>query len=319
MIGLDKILISLVAAAFVTSCSSSGSNDVQPAEIVRLDHAVDDRIMADSLTGPLGVYMQMMGLDGSNVSASIDVYKSTEAFRVFNAAVQSGLPDLGEAELKLGEFDEKLGDYPRVAARKYYGIISPYRQPIVLTDDATYIALNHYLGAGHDVYSGMPEYLRRLKNAERIPVDVAEARLSRDYPYEENSSSTALSRMVYEGALANAVIGLIPGVTIASYNSWDDDEADFVDENESRIWNVIVANDMLYSTDPAVGERLSAAAPSSSVISADVPARVGRYFGYEIVKAYLKAHPEATPESLLLPDFYNDSSVLIESGYVPQD
>lgn len=319
MIGLDKILISLVAAAFVTSCSSSGSNDVQPAEIVRLDHAVDDRVMADSLTGPLGVYMQMMGLDGSNVSASIDVYKSTEAFQVFNAAVQSDLPDLGEAEQKLGEFDEKLGDYPRVVARKYYGIISPYRQPIVLTDDATYIALNHYLGAGHDVYSGMPEYLRRLKNAERIPVDVAEARLSRDYPYEENSSSTALSRMVYEGALANAVIGSIPGVTIASYNSWDDDEADFVDENESRIWNVMVANDLLYSTDPAVGDRLSAAAPSSSVISADVPARVGRYFGYEIVKAYLKAHPEATPESLLLPEFYNDSSVLIESGYVPQD
>ncbi len=309
----------LLAGIFTQSCGDKTATPYPSAPITRLDKALADNLVVDSIKAPMADYMTMMGLDGNDLKGAMQTYRKTDAFKAFYPEVKKTLGELEETESALGTVNHVLSQsFPLASPQKYYGIVSPYRQQIILADSATYIVLNHYLGQDNDIYSGMPDYMKALKEKSRIPIDVAEALLRNAYPYRPNAGATTLNRLVYEGALAHAVSQAVPTIDIAAYNSWGKPENDFAVKNEPELWRALIVNDLLYSTDPTVGERLVADAPSSGVISGEVPAKIGRFIGYNIVDSYLSTHKDAKLEQLLQPEFYNNSSVLIDSGYVPE-
>ncbi len=41
-----------------------------------------------------------------------------------------------------------------------------------MVDTVVIVALNHYLGSDYEGYASFPDHLRRLKSAERLPLDV---------------------------------------------------------------------------------------------------------------------------------------------------
>jgi len=45
--------------------------------------------------------------------------------------------------------------------------------------------------------------------------------------------------------------------------------------------------------------------------------QLSNYRGWRIAESYLKANPEATPESLLQPTFYLSDKTLREAKYMP--
>ncbi len=79
----------------------------------------------------------------------------------------------------------------------------------------------------------------------------------------------------------------------------------------------MAADNLIYSTDMSIARRLSEPSPSSTLISPNLPGRVGRYIGYRIVDAYIANNPGTKLSDILSPDFYNSPSVLINSGYAP--
>lgn len=309
----------LIAGIFTQSCGDKTSTDNASTSITRLDTALADNLIVDSIKNPMNDYLTMMGLDGSDLKSATETYRKTEAFKTFYSEVKKTLGSLDETEKALGTVNHVMAQsFPNASPQKFYGIVSPYRQQIILADSATYIVLNHYLGQDNEIYEGMPAYMKALKEKSRIPIDVAEALLRNAYPYRPNAGATTLTRMIYEGAIAHAVAQAVPSIGITEYNAWGKPEDDFAVKNETELWRTLIVNDLLYSTDPTVGDRLVADAPSSGVISGEVPAKIGRYIGYKIVDSYLSNHKDAKLEQLLQPEFYNNSSVLIESGYAPE-
>jgi uncharacterized protein YjaZ len=65
---------------------------------------------------------------------------------------------------------------------------------------------------------------------------------------------------------------------------------EWAQENESEIWRYFVDRELLYSTDSKLPGRFINPAPFSKFyleLDAESPGRLGRYIGWQIVKAYM--------------------------------
>lgn len=252
---------------------------------------------------------------GVPTDSSVTLYSSMPSISAHRAGVDSVFPDLATQESELGGVFARLEKlFPGFRSPHLYAIVSPFNQSVIVADTVVFIGLNHYLGEGYAPYGYFPEFVRHRKVASRIAPDVAEAIVRARYPFVPSSDyPTLLSRLIYEGAVTLAVMEAA-GVDEAGAIGYTPAEAAMVRGQETAIWNTLLERGLLYSTDGAVARSLVTLSPASTVISPEVPGAVGRYFGARIVDAYLRSHPSATLESILLapPD---EGPFLRESGY----
>lgn len=203
--------------------------------------------------------------------------------------------------------------------RSYGAVVWGRLESVMFVDSVMLVALNHYLGAEYPGYDHFPLYMRLVKEPEQMPYDVAEAMIATDHPYS-NEGGTLLARMLYEGALTLAKMEAVgdDGSDPARALGYRPEQLQFILDNEKNLWQRLVADGLLYDTNTATVDRLIAPAPNSPLLDARCPGRVGRFFGYRIVREYLRRNPEAALPRLLSPDFYlNGPEVLAQSHYNP--
>lgn len=319
-----KYILMLLPAVLAAGCG--GSESVEPVGIVRFD-TVETAYMSlssdrkDSVIkeyAPELMFVQeLYGL--SSADSAMQAVATSRPVQVFGPDIRARLTDLKPAERRIGEFAARLPEVLPAAAmpRRLSGIILPYRQSIVLSDSVLLIGLNHYLGPDYEGYATFDPYTREQKSLERLPYHIAEAIVGSTYSYRGEEGATALSRMLYEGAVVEALSRLFPDVSTAELMGYTPQQMEDLDANESTLWQRIIAGNMLYDVDPMLAARLTEPGASTSVISPDAPPRAGRYLGWRIVRAYVKAHPETTAEALLSPGFYGSQQSLKDSGYSP--
>ena len=296
------------------------SSDDDAVVMVRLDLAADSLVRGeDAELARSGAFGMWMSMTGDTLSSSPTAFASTRRIAAFLPDVKAAFPPPCDSVASaLGRVFAATG-----RQRSVYAVVSPFRQSVVLAGDtAVFIALNHYLGSGHPAYSGFPAYQRRQKTPSRIPLDVAEAVLAASYPYvppkADVGGATALSRMLYEGALIELVMRAT-GVSEQEALGWTPDELRWAAANERRVWDEMLRRRLLFSTDPAVGTRLLDPAPSVPLVNASSPGRIGRFMGRRIVDSWLRATGSApSADRLLSPEFYNSRQTLGEAGYNPR-
>lgn len=322
------LALSLMAGACTSGDGNGRDTQSESTPLTRLDRIVADfaelpadrqYAIVDSLAVPLNDYIYLMGASTGNIPASVDSLSHTAAFAIFKPEVEKVFTSTSSIEKDLGTLDANMHRHlPALPRYSYYGIISPYRQQVMLVDSVVYVALNHYLGEDHEAYSSMPEYLRRTKTRANITPNIAEAILSVEFPYEADANPTAIQYFIYEGALLNAVATLTGISDTAALMGWTPAQLSQAASQESATWRKMAADNIIYSSDMTLARRLCAPSPSAQPISADLPGRIGRYTGYRIVRSYLDNNPGTDISTTLSPSFYNSPSTLINSGYSPQ-
>lgn len=327
---ITYIMTTVMAA--ITGCGSPGNSKTAtftPEKVHRLDsYAYRLGVMPDStpetdkeaMTPGIAAIDSMLAYTG-NPQASFASYCKSPAVKIFTPDVEHVYPNLDSLESTLGHITAVAGmKFSEIPRRTYFSIISPYSQSIFLSDSVALIALNHYLGADYIGYAGRFEpYRLRDKTPERLPYDIAEAIVASAYPYAPPTSqdATALSRMLYEGALLNAVMALVPDADTTEALSLTAEQLKWLNDNEGRIWNALIGNDLLYSTSPVDATRLVSPAPATAILGQSVPPRAGRFVGLRIIRSYLSQHPGQSMSSMLQPDFYCSPQTLIDAGYAP--
>lgn len=319
------IILSIFAVALL-GCGAR-QDESEKAAIIRLDEFVaefpnasperqDSIIAANAL--PIGDYLYMMGLTTPDLKGSIDTLASSAAYAIFMPDVKSRFTLQDSVENALGSlnfrFKNKLGfDYQP----KYYGVISPYRQPIMTVDSMVFIALNHYLGSDYAGYESMPRYQLKTKTPQHITYDVAEALIQREYPAAEFGDLS--QRLLREGAVTYTVLQLIPDSSISEFLGWDDQQTETATKAEREAWEQLASSGLLFSTDLIDGDRLFSPAPSTSILSPQLPGRMGRFIGLKIIESYIANNPDRANDFgfLLSPSFYADPQSLVSAAYKP--
>lgn len=190
-----------------------------------------------------------------------------------------------------------------------------YSYRIILTDSLLLIGLDNYLGSSHKFYQGISKYIANDLEEKYLTRDVASAFAKTVVPSPRDR--TFLSQLVYYGKELYLMERLMPQNTYAVIMGYAPDELEWANANEEQIWRYFIERELLYSTNNKLGPRFLDPAPFSKFeleLDNESPGKIGRYLGWQIVKAFMDNNKITLQEMLTLPE----EELFKRSGYKPR-
>ncbi|MEO0572106.1 MAG: gliding motility lipoprotein GldB [Bacteroidota bacterium] len=233
--------------------------------------------------------------------------------------VNKTFPDFSEQELELTSLFQHITYYfPGYVVPKVVTLTSEvqYDNRVVLTDSLLLLGLDNYLGEDHHFYRGVSRYIAKGLDKHYLVSDVASAFAKTLNRYPRNR--TFLSRMVYHGKELYLKDKLIPQTSDAQKINYTQEELEWAVRNEEQIWRYYVENELLYSTSSELDRRFLDPAPFSKFqleLDSESPGRLGRYMGWQVVRAFMDKNPKVSLVELL--DIPADD-IFKKSNYKPK-
>lgn len=228
-------------------------------------------------------------------------------------------PDLKEEKEEISQLFKHLKYYfPEFKTPRVITTTSSvdYRNKVIVTDTIVLISLDTYLGIDHKFYEGIQNYLKQDFSKEQIVVDIANG-YADGYIYQ-NQNKTLLDEMIYFGKQLYFKDLMIPFKTDAEKISYSEEELNWAKSNEIEVWRFFVEKELLFSTDSKLPNRFINPAPFSKFyleeIDKESPGEIGKYIGWQIVKAYMERNDVALKDMLQT----NPEDIFNNSNYKPK-
>ncbi|MFS4456508.1 gliding motility lipoprotein GldB [Maribacter sp. 2304DJ31-5] len=191
-----------------------------------------------------------------------------------------------------------------------------YNQRIVMTDTLLLIGLDNYLGPQHKYYGGFQRYIAKSLDRKYMVGDVASAFAKKVVPRPRDR--TFLARMLYFGKELYLKDILLPKVEDAIKIGYTQEEMDWAVVNEEPMWRNFIEQEHLYSTDNKLNQRFLDPAPFSKFgleLDNESPGRLGRYIGWQIVRAFMENNRVGLKQMLAMPE----EELFKKSNYKPRN
>lgn len=191
-----------------------------------------------------------------------------------------------------------------------------YDNRIILADTLLFIGLDNYLGPEHRFYGGFQRYIAKTLDRKYMISDVASAFAKRVVPKPRDR--TFLARMVYFGKELYLKDMLVPNTPDTEKIGYTQEEMDWAIANEEPIWRNFIEQEHLYSTDNKLNSRFLDPAPFSKFgleLDNESPGRLGRYIGWQIVRAFMDANEIGLKQLLTMPE----EEIFKKSNYKPRN
>lgn len=290
-------------------CAEEDSNSEKIAAIpVEIQIQRFDREFADATPAALpALKAKYPYLFPSNYPDSVWVAKMQDSLQqVLLAEVGNTFVNFDEIESSLKHFYQHVLFYfPGQHVPRVITVTSDvdYRNRVILTDTMLLISLDNYLGKDHRFYEGIDRYIAAGLETQYLISDVAGAFAKRVVAPPQQR--TFLSRMVYYGKELYLKDKLIPFVSDARKMGYTDEEIAWAGANEEQIWRYFIERELLYSTDNQLDARFLDPAPFSKfrleLIDGESPGKIGRYIGWQMVRAYMDKNDTGLQQMLQLP------------------
>lgn len=180
------------------------------------------------------------------------------------------------------------------------------------------IGLDMFLGENYPAYfaspSTEPAYIRRQFQKGYMTVRLAKALAQNiaDAPPGER----LLDQMLHNGKMLYIVDCLLPKVPDSLKMGYTREQMEGSIANEQAVWARLLEQNLLYSTDAKKLRKLVSPSPNAPVVFQEAPGEIGNWVGWQIVKTYMKRHPQTTMDELL--NFRDAQKFLEESKYKPR-
>lgn len=206
--------------------------------------------------------------------------------------------------------------FPNRIIPKVFTCVSGFNQSIVMTDSILGIGVDKYLGRDCDYYPrlGIPQYLRLNMNPDKIVPDAMYAWGITEFPFV-GYGPHLVDRMIYEGKMLYLLDALLPDTADSLKIGYTSEQMDFCRVKENAMWTYLAEYKMLFSTERMDVKRYVEDAPYTSSFTDQSPGRTGAWLGWQIVRAYMKKHPETSLQELM--DYKDCKDLLNKSGYQP--
>lgn len=187
--------------------------------------------------------------------------------------------------------------------------------------DGIGIGLDFFLGPAFDYSRVDPKnpafstYLNRSFNKDHLLKKTWEAWL--EDRLSEHANGRLLDYLVQRGKKLYTLEKLLPEIQDTVLFEFTPKQLEWCNQNKVEIWAFFLANNLLYSTELLKFNKYINPSPSSPGMPADAPGQTGNYIGYQIIKAYMKRHPQLT-----IPDLWaiTDSQLLLnEARFKPRN
>ena len=256
--------------------------------------------------------------DSTNIAQLYTFVSDSQTRRLYRETIKV-YPDLDDLENSLEKaFSRYHYFFPDNTIPHVYTYVSDlyYEQPVWMKDSVLVVALDVYLGKDFFLYPhlGLPQYKIRCMTPEHLVVDILKEMYFKEV-WSHPEQKTLLDRMVAGGKLLYYLDAMLPDIPDSVKLCYPEKKLKWAEENEKQVWAFMVQNELLYTTDFKTQSNLIKDGPFTTGFSSASPSRLGIFIGWEIIRAYMAAHPETSLQQLMQ---LNDAQLILQqSGYKP--
>lgn len=249
-----------------------------------------------------GVYLKQFVKD----PVIVDVYSKTailyEDFSIYAEQIAEGIAEY-----------QKKTDSP--ANIDIIGFISGFNQSFVAMESALAIGLDNYLGADCQFYRqlSLPTYIINKMSAEFLVADAVRAWIQSDLE-GISKPKTVLEHIIFEGKILYAATKVLEKQQKLKVFGYSSDQIAWCKDHEKTMWEYMVQNEMIFSSDALMIQRLSKEAPFTRDFGSDSPPRAGAWIGFRIIEKYMDKNKTGLEELLFK---LKASEILAKSAYQP--
>lgn len=189
-----------------------------------------------------------------------------------------------------------------------------FQYPVKYTNTDLVIALDMYLGSDYSGYRkmGIPLYISdRLTPDHILPDCMKEMAM----PYISGTKTPVLlDAMIEEGKILYFAEVMLPETESRFIAGYSAGQMAWCTENESNLWEFLIENELLYSSDAQSMSMFMTDGPFTASFSQESPSRTGAWLGWQIVKKYASKTKTGLKELMANT---NSQEILEKSGYKP--
>lgn len=225
---------------------------------------------------------------------------------------------------KINDLEKELEDgfkrykyyFPQKLVPAIYTYIGGFNQSIVVADSIVGIGLDKYLGKECEYYKRLQlaNYLRQNMKPDMIPIDVLKSWALTEFVYND-SIDNLVSNIIYQGKIQYFLDAIYPDKQDTLKMGFTERQLNWCIVNEKQMWNYLIEEKLLFSTDYMMINKLINPAPFTSGFPNDSPGRASVWLGWKIVQEYMNRNKNISLSELMYNDNYQE--ILSYSRYEP--
>jgi hypothetical protein len=230
-------------------------------------------------------------------------------------------PDVKEIEAGLQmAFRHYLYYFPQKSVPAVFTCITGFNNSIITGDSVLGIGLDRYLGADCEYYPMLEiyKYIAARMTPENIVPDCIYGWGASEWDFStlEYPADNVMSEMIHNGKLKYFEKCMLPETSDEIIFGFTPEQMKFCRNNESQMWQYLVEQDLLFTTDQFTIRKLTGEAPFTSYFTNESPGRAAIWLGFRIVESYMMKNSGVAPGEMMKDT--DVQKILEKAKYNPQ-
>ncbi|MDR0811762.1 MAG: hypothetical protein LBN23_05790 [Paludibacter sp.] len=243
--------------------------------------------------------------DTAAVAALLQDFLRDTTFQRINQKTLSVYKNVSALEKELTQAFNFLHHYfPKITMPEIYFFVSGFNRNILLEDNTIGVGVDLYLGSDEPLYEEIVyQYMTVRMRPECLSSEIVSAVLYDVFPVN-NNAYRLLDNMLEHGKRMYLLASALPDVKPNDLIAYTKFQWEWSRKYESEIWESIVSQQHLYSSEDALIRKYTGDAPFTAPISQDSPARLGVWIGWQIINSYMTQNKQVTLPELMQENDY---------------
>lgn len=230
-------------------------------------------------------------------------------------------PDLKPLEEGLKEaFRHYLYYFPGKTIPGVFTCTTGFNNSIITGDSLLGIGLDRYLGADCQYYPRLKiyKYISEKMAPDYIIPDCIYGWGSSEweFPALKYPADNVLSEIIHEGKLKYFEKCMLPETPDEIIFGFTPAQLKFCKNNEGQMWQYLIENNLLFSSDQLTIRKFIGEAPFTSFFSKESPGKAASWIGFRIVESYMMKSSGTKLEEMIRNT--NVQEILQKARYSPQ-
>jgi len=205
--------------------------------------------------------------------------------------------------------------YPNIKLPEIYFFVSGFNRSIIIEYNIIDIGTDLYLGSDYEKYKEFTyDYLIANMQYSSIAPDIISSILFSNFT-ADLTQNRLIDNMLYRGKIMYMLSVIMPDEMPNTLMGYTKMQWEWSRKFEKEIWNAIVDQKHLFSSDIMLIRKYMNDAPFTNPISQESPGRLGTWIGWQIIDSYIQNNKNLTIQELIKENDY--SKILEKSNYKP--
>ena len=237
------------------------------------------------------------------------------------AMTMKKFPDVNLIEEGLqGAFRHYLYYFPGKIVPSVFTCITGFNNSIITGDSVLGIGLDRYLGADCEYYPRLEiyKYMAARMTSENVVPDCMYGWGSSEWDFSalKYPADNVLAEIIHNGKLKYFEKCMLPETSDEIIFGFTPGQMKFCRNNESQMWQYLVENNLLFSSDQFTIRKLTGEAPFTSFFTKESPGRAGVWLGFRIIESFMMKNPGVKMEEMIKNT--DVQGILEKAKYSPQ-